>query len=72
MARTARTDTPFAQYRLRVQARRGLPKKFQWEIVQYDVKGIPTIIRSSEPQYYETMETAYEAGTPILLQYRSG
>ena len=69
MARSSTQTPPPNTYRLRVQARQALPKKFQWEIVQYGTNSAVTIIRSSAPEFYATMEAAYQAGTPILHQY---
>ena len=59
-----------ARYRLIVKARPQLPKRFIWEIVTDDGKGMVTALQTSQ-QSYDTMEAAYEKGTPILAEVRA-
>lgn len=61
---------PMERLRLIVKARKELPKKFIWQIIQDDGKGGSIVVQTS-PTPYETMETAYDKGKPVLLTLRA-
>ena len=61
---------PIERLRLVVKARQQLPKKFIWQIVKEDRDGHVTISQSA-PQAYDTMETAYDHGKPVLMALRA-
>lgn len=63
-------QAPMERLRLIVKARRELPKKFIWEIIQEDGTGRTSVVQSS-PNPYDTMETAYDHGRPVLTALRA-
>jgi hypothetical protein len=72
MARLSKSPppSPMMRYRLVVEARAELPKRYVWKVVHDNNVGETVVLQRSRDSY-GSMETAYENGRPTLAEIRA-